>query len=96
MLLLHMRLMEECGTMQEGTDMDDSGRNMLPHSLVNRSTFNRNLKTERSVATGEGNALVFQACITQLARKTDEVFHERATCPHAKDGPCFAFIEYDG
>ena len=45
------------------------------HSSVNRSTFIRNLKTELSVATVKGDALVFQACISQLARKTGKAFH---------------------
>ena len=35
------------------------------HTSVKRSTFIRNLKTERSAATVKGNALVFQACISQ-------------------------------
>ena len=37
--------------------------------MVNRSTFIRNLKTELSVATVKGNAVVFQACISQLAQR---------------------------
>ena len=38
------------------------------HSLVNRSTFIRNLKTELCVATVKRNAPVFQSCISQLGR----------------------------
>ena len=56
------------------------------HSSVNRSTFIRNLKTELSVATVKGSALVFQACISQLARKTGKAFQKGATCPHAEVG----------
>ena len=41
----------------------------------------------------KGNALVIQACISQLARKTGKVFQKGATCPHAEvvDRPCCAF-----
>ena len=56
------------------------------HSSVSRSTFIRNLKTELSVATVKGNTLVFQACISQLARKTGKAFQKGATCPHAEVG----------
>ena len=41
---------------------------------------------ELSVATVKGNALVFQACISQLARKTGEAFRKGETCPHAEVG----------
>ena len=37
------------------------------HSSVQISMCSRNLETELSVATVKGNALVFQACICQLA-----------------------------
>ena len=40
------------------------------HSSVNRSTFVRNLKRELCIATFKDSALVFQACISQVARKT--------------------------
>ena len=45
---------------------------MLPdeacsRSSVQRSAFARNLKTELSVATVRGNAVLFQACVCQLA-----------------------------
>ena len=40
------------------------------HSSMQRLAFVRNLETELSVATVKGNALVFQSCICQLARKT--------------------------
>ena len=44
------------------------------------------LCTELSVATVKGNALVFQACIRQLAQKTGKAFQEGATRPHAEVG----------
>ena len=53
------------------------------HTSVQRSVIARNLKTELSVATVKGNALVFQSCIFQLARKTGKAFQKGATCPHA-------------
>ena len=56
------------------------------HSSVHRSEFVGNMKTESSVATVKGNALVFQACISQLARKTGKAFQKGATCPHAEVG----------
>ena len=56
------------------------------HSSVNRSTFIRNSKTELIFATVKGNALVFQACISQLARKSGKAFQKGATCPHAEVG----------
>ena len=43
---------------------------------VQRSPFVRNLKTERSVATVKGNAIVFQACIRQLARNQGKAFQK--------------------
>ena len=54
------------------------------HSSDNRSTFIWNVKTELSVATVKSNALVFQAYISQLARKTGKAFQKGATCPHAE------------
>ena len=51
------------------------------HSSVQRSAFVRNLKTELSVATMKGNALVFQACIRQLARKTGKAFQKSGIMP---------------
>ena len=51
------------------------------HASVPRSAFVRNLKTELSVATVKGNALVFQSCICQMARKAGKAFRKWATCP---------------
>ena len=56
------------------------------HSSMQRLAFARNLKTELSVATVKGNALVFQSCICQLARKTGKAFQKGATCPNAEVG----------
>ena len=56
------------------------------HSAVQKSAFFRSLKTEHSVATVQGNALVFQACVCQLARKTGQAFRKGATCLHAEVG----------
>ena len=39
-----------------------------------------------SVAMVKGNALVFQACIGQVARKMGKAFQKRATRPHAELG----------
>ena len=58
---------------------------MLPQ-LGQQIDFHTNLKTEPSVTTVKGNTLVFQACISQLARKTGKAFHKGATCPHAEVG----------
>ena len=44
------------------------------HSSVQRSAFVRNLKTELSIATVKGSALVFHSYICQLARKTGKAF----------------------
>ena len=54
------------------------------HSSVQISAFGRNLKTEISVATVKGNALVFQSCICQMARNAGKAFQKGATCPHTE------------
>ena len=56
------------------------------HRSVNRSTFIRILKTELTVPTVKGNALVFKACSSQLARKTGKALRKGATCPHTQLG----------
>ena len=38
------------------------------------ASFVRNVKAELSAATVKGNALMFQSCICQWARKTGEAF----------------------
>ena len=55
-------------------------------SFIFRHAFEGGLKTELSVATVKGNALMFHACICQLARKTGKAFQKGATCPHAEVG----------
>ena len=56
------------------------------HSSVQTLALVWNLKTKLSVATVKGNALVFQSCIGQLARKTGEAFQKGATRPHTEVG----------
>ena len=51
------------------------------HSLVQRSALVRSLKTELSVVTVKGNALVFQSCICQMARKTGKALKKRGNMP---------------
>ena len=56
------------------------------HGALDRSAFVTNLKTEVSVVTVKGNALVFHASACQLARKTGQAVQKGASCPDAEVG----------
>ena len=70
----------------------DAADEACSYSSVHRSAFVRNLKTELSVATVKGNALVFETCLCQKDRQGVSERGNMPSCRNRRD-PASHYIE---